>query len=302
MSSYTEFVKLKKSLASVKERKTCIVRENGRSADFVAPSLANGCGLSCSYCFVARHRTFSNPIERYTNLDDIWKSVYVHWLKLPSKTPNQCDPVYWTYDIGESTDCLLPANLEATNWMIQKYIHNSKAKPTFATKIGTHKGLQEVLQGRARIRLSLMPQVLSDTLEPGTSKITQRIKAINELIEKGYEVHVNFSPVVVVEGVEKHYIELFQELDATLNPVAKSQIKCEVIFLTHHKELHEKNLRWAPEAEQLLWRPKLQEIKTSRRGDTQVLRYEHRLKSKFVLWFKNLIQRHLPYCEIRYIF
>jgi DNA repair photolyase len=186
--------------------------------------------------------------------------------------------------------------------MVQKFVTESKAKPTFATKLANHKELLEVPPGSARVRLSLMPQVLSDVVESGTSRVSARIKAIDELLVKGYEVHINFSPVVVVSGIQQHYIELFQEIDSTLSTVAKSQLKCEVIFLTHHEELHDKNLLWNPEAEELLWKPEWQEHKTTHRGDANVLRYHYAIKSKLVAWFKQMLSEHLPYCKIRYIF
>lgn len=42
------------------------VRPNGRSADFIAPSTANGCAMSCAYCYVpgARATPTRSPSSR----------------------------------------------------------------------------------------------------------------------------------------------------------------------------------------------------------------------------------------------
>ncbi|HBY70209.1 MAG TPA: lyase, partial [Flavobacteriaceae bacterium] len=50
---------------------------------------------------------------------------------------------------------------------------------------------------KIRIRFSLMPQIVSSEVEPNTSKIIDRIKAVDAFIEEGYDVHLNFSPVIV---------------------------------------------------------------------------------------------------------
>ena len=68
---------------------------------------------------------------------------------------------------------------------------------SFATKYVNPKLLDFDPKGKIRIRFSLMPQKLADIHEPGTSKILDRIKAINPFIESGYNVHVNFSPVIL---------------------------------------------------------------------------------------------------------
>lgn len=301
--SFQQFLEQKKTNYSTRRRSGLLCRPNGRSSDFIAPNLATGCELACSYCYVARHRAFGNPLEQYTNLQEIWNSVEEHWKNLPPKTPNQCDPNFWTYDIGESTDCLSPKNIDSTIWYIQRFVSNTTAKPTFATKLAGPRGLQPIPNPRmARVRVSLAPQSVIDKVEKATSTLAKRIAGINELFDLGYEVHVNFSPVIAYKGWRDDYVNLFKQLDAGISDAVKQQLKCEVIFLTHHKGLHESNLSWIPEAEDLMWQPKFQEYKTTERGDSSVLRYQYQIKSKLVDVFKQIVADQLSYCEIRYIF
>ena len=114
-------------------------------------------------------------------------------------------------------------------------------------------------------------------------------------------MHLNFSPVIVYEGWQEAYAELFQRVDDTLNAAAKAQVAAEVIFLTHSAGLHEVNLRWHPKAEEHLWRPDLQEAKISNTGGENV-RYRHGYKGRLLGDFRALMAKHLPYCPIRYAF
>src|SRR3954465_11222087 len=99
-----------------------------------------------------------------------------------------------------------------------------------------------------------------------TSPISERIAAIDDFVAAGYEVHLNFSPVIVHEGWLEQWSELFQQIADGTNEVTKQQLACEIIFLTHNQALHEVNLGWHPQGEQLLWRPDLQQPKRSASG------------------------------------
>lgn len=301
-SRIKDFLHLKKSGSTKRERRGLAIRENGRSTDFIAPGFATGCELACTYCYVARHRTIGNPLEQYTNLSDMWNAVYYHHSNLGAKVANQCDPDYWTYDIGESTDCLSPANLEYTNWYISKFMETD-AKPSFATKIAAPKKLQSIPnQGMARIRISVAPQKVIDILEPATSNLKARVAGIQRFLDLGYEVHLNFSPITAYHGWVKDYSELMSYIDSTISDQAKQQLKCEVIFLTHSNILHSKNYAFFPDAESLLWTPQWQETKTTQRGDSSVVRYDKNVKPVLIDKFKELISNFMPYCTIRYIF
>jgi len=300
---FSGYLQAKAKGFTTRKRKTMIIRENGRSTDFVAPGFATGCQLACSYCYVARHRDYGNPLEVYTNTEDIWKTIKTHYNSLGPKTPNQCDPTYWTYDIGESTDCLTPKVIKYTNLFINKFLTETDAKPSFATKMSVWKGLQPIKRLRqARIRVSLMPQTLADSIERLTSKIIDRIDSINVLYDMGFEVHVNFSPVIAYQGWVSAYCDLFKLIAQRVRPEVLDQLKCEVIFLTHNYDLDDSNKQWIPESSALLRTPNLQEYKTTLRGDDSVVRYSQKVKPTLIKYFKDAIAQYLPSCQIRYIF
>jgi len=81
----------------------------------------------------------------------------------------------------------------------------------------------------------------------------------------------------------------------------KAQLAAEIIFLTHNEDLHDVNLGWHPQGEELLWRPDLQEAKRSQSGQWNV-RYKTPWKGRWVAQLTDLIATTLPECRIRYAF
>lgn len=285
-----------------RKTKTLHIRTNGRSADFITPNFIYGCAGGCrnTYCYVMRH-TY-DAIYVNENIDEILCVIAKHSDTLPNKKPNQTDEKYWTYDIGCSTDVSL--HWKHTDWfkVFNFFKENPKIKATFATKYVNTKLLNFSPENKIRIRFSLMPQKISSILEPKTSPILDRINAINDFIDAGYDVHVNFSPIVAYEGWLKDYENLFKLLNDTVLDNHKHLIHAECIFLTHHIHQHERNLlAQRHESEALIWQPTIQESKTTEYGG-QALRYKSRIKANFIQRWSALHNRLIPWNTIRYIF
>lgn len=174
------------------------------------------------------------------------------------------------------------------------------AMGSFATKYVNPNLIKFDPENKIRIRFSLMPQIMSDKLEPNTSKIIDRIKAIDAFIDAGYDVHINFSPVIVAGNWLEEYEDLFQMVNDYVD--YKDVVKCEVIFLTHNKNKHEYNLdnNIAGE-EEYLWVPTIQEDKVSQYGGKNI-RYKHNLKNDYIKSFTKLHDEIIPWNTIRYIF
>ena len=301
--------KVKSDVLVLGKLKTQDVKWSGRSADYIAPSLANGCFGGCTYCYVDRHKNV-NPITLFTNVDENIATIDQHVQALSWPKPvNQTDATYWTYDIGCNSDISIDYSLtDGIQQVFEFYRDHPRAKATFATKFVNRDLLTIEPKRKVRIRFSLMPSHVSKLVDVRTDSIEKRIAAINDFYDAGYEVHVNFSPVIVYSGPDgdrkawrNDYRELFRQLDAALRPEVRAQLKAEVIFLTHNQWQHQANLAINPKAEELLWVPELQESKVSQFGGWNI-RYAHQLKSKMVEVFKGLVQDEIPWCEIRYIF
>lgn len=297
------YVRTKRSVLVLGVKKTLAVRPNGRSADFIAPSHSNGCAMACAYCYVSRRKGYANPITTFVNIDGIAAAIARHAGRLgPKPDANQVDPLAWVYDVGENGDCSVDALIsDNVRDLTALFRRLPNAKGSFATKHVNRKLLDYDPAGRMRIRFSLMPAELARTLDVRAAPIPERIAAIEEFVRAGWEVHLNFSPVVVYEGWTAAYAELFQQVDAALSERARAQIAAEVIFLTHNEELHDLNLRWHPKAEERLWTPRWQEPKRSENGAVNV-RYRAALKGRMIAMFRELLTRHMPYCRVRYAF
>lgn len=144
-----------------------------------------------------------------------------------------------------------------------------------------------------------MPQNIADKLEPNTAKIIDRIKAVDAFIEAGYDVHLNFSPVVVYDGWLEDYKLLFKMCDKHIQN--KRIVLSEVIFLTHNKDKHHSNVIDGLAGENLLWTPDNQETKTSEYGGKNI-RYKRNLKAKYIKQWQDLHNQIIPWNTIRYIF
>ncbi len=298
------WVQIKRTVLVLGARKSFPFRDNGRSSDFVAPSFASGCAMACSYCYVPRRKGFANPITTFVNIEAITRAITRHAAQQPRRRaePSQVDPALWVYEIGENGDCSADALVsDNLHDLIAMFRLLPNAKATFATKFVNRALLDYEPRRKTRLRFSLMPPNMSTLVDVRTSRIADRIEAINDFVAAGYEVHLNFSPVIVYDGWQAGYAELFQHIDDALNDEAKAQVAAEVIFLTHNAQMHEVNLRWHPKAEEHLWRPDLQEIKISNTGGENV-RYRHGYKGRLLGEFRSLAAKHLPYCAIRYAF
>ena len=277
--------------------KTLAIRESFRSSDYISPNFIYECGLKCAYCYVKRHNHDTIRISK--NNGDILTAINNHVMWLPKKTPNQTHQKYYTYDIGCSSD--LGLHRKQINWqyIFEFFRDHEAAMATFATKVIPTDFLSFDPKQKVRIRFSLMPQRLSAILEKGTPKIIDRIKAIDTFIDAGYDVHVNFSPIVVCPTWLEEYEELFNLLNDNVSN--KDKVFSECIFLTHNDKKHNTNLAEQPLAEEILWRPNLQEYKNSQYGGENI-RYKREYKSQYIQLFKKLHQKVISWNKIRYIF
>ena len=146
-----------------------------------------------------------------------------------------------------------------------------------------------------------MPQQIARYVDIGTSPISDRIKSVNTLVDAGYEAHFSFAPIIVYDGDlwKNAWQEMWREIDDVLTDKAKAQLKCEAFFLTHSKDLHETNMQWNARGEEFLWNPSLQVPKKTA-PDTLVYDYDFRRRE--LASFLAMLNKHLPYCPVRYSF
>jgi len=228
-----------------------------------------------------------------TNVDEIFQSV-VEWEKTYNKVPDQQDPVYTMVDIACNTDLvLMQKHVKKTGISLHDYLlmydKHENLNTTMATK---YPGLLTTdvnsFKKRPRIRVSLMPQVYSTVLEPNMQDIYSRIEDINRLKDLGWEVHINYSPLIFHHHWDEFYEELFQEVSAIAG-----ENKCEVIVLTNHVNQMAKA---SPEARHLM------QYSNEVKNKSGVMRYPLKHKSRLLNEWTDLYCKYFSRESIRYIF
>lgn len=239
----------------------------------------------------------------FTNIDRIVRYLRGHVRRQGPKTePNQVHHTDWVYDIGENSDVAVDALLsDNVADLVGCFRDLPGARASFATKYVNRELLGLDPQGGTRIRFSLMPERDSRLLDVRTTPVARRIAAIDDFVAAGYEVHLNLSPVVLREGWQADWAELLTRIGDVTGPAFRAQAAAEVILLTHNEGLHEVNLGWHPRAEEVLWRPAIQQGKRSGNGMWNV-RYRDTVKARGVRELRGLVERHAPWLRIRYAF
>jgi len=278
-------------------RKSMLIRPSGRSTDFISPSFGYGCLYNCSYCYMKRHK--DKGLDIATNTGDILTAVNNHAFFTPVDKPNQTHADFTTYDISCNEDFALHAKHHEWEKTFEFFRDHPIAMGSFATKYVNPNLLSFDPQGKIRIRFSLMPQHKSDLHEPSTSKIIDRIKAIDTFVDAGYDVHINYSPIIVYDGWLEDYKDLFTMVNTHIKN--KDKVLSECIFLTHNFKKHTVNLQNHPKTEVDLWVLTKQEVKRSQYGGENI-RYKLSMKAEYIKQFKQLHQSIIPWNTIRYIF
>ena len=277
-------------MIKVQKTKTLITKTNNNSSNCIAPNIIYGCFGGCvdTYCYMSRYngkRVFVNK-----NVDEIYESV-VEWEKEFTKVPDQQDPIYTMVDVACNSDLVLMQKHmpEPLIDYLKRYDDHPQLNSTMATK---YPGLLKLdvnhFNKPPRVRVSLMPQKYSNILEPKMQKIESRIADVNRLKALGWEVHLNYSPLVFYPGWVEEYDNLFQKVKDMAG-----ENKCEVIALTNHPNQMAKA---TPEAQELMRRS--YEVKNK----SGVMRYPLEHKTRLLGYFKKTYSKYFDLNTIRYIF
>ena len=277
-------------MIKVQKTKTLVTKDNNNSANCIAPNLIYGCFGGCvsTYCYMSRYN--GKRVYVNTNVDQIFQSV-VDWEKTYYKEPDQQDPIYTMVDVACNSDLVLMQKHmpEPLIDYLKRYDDHPQLNTTMATK---YPGLLKLdvnhFNKPPRVRVSLMPQKYSNILEPKMQRIISRIDDINRLKKLGWEVHLNYSPLIFYPGWKEEYNNLFSMVKN-----AAGENKCEVIALTNHVK---QMIKTTPEARELMRRS--YEIK----NQSGVMRYPLEHKGRLLSEFKEIYSKYFSIKTIRYIF
>jgi spore photoproduct lyase len=98
------------------------------------------------------------------------------------------------YDLGESGDLSVDALVsDNVRDLVATFRDAPNDKGSFATKYVNRDLLGYDPQRKTRIRFSLAPERVVQMVDVRTSPVHERIAAVNNCVDTGYEVHINFS-------------------------------------------------------------------------------------------------------------
>lgn len=229
-----EFPYMKRNLI-IATRKTHKFVENHKTSDFLVPYTSSGCTASCLYCYLVCNYNKCAYLRLFVNREEMLN-------KIIKTTKNSEKEI--TFEIGSNSDLILENTI--TNnlvWTIENFKNTAKGKLTFPTKFSMVENILPLEhKNKIIIRMSVNPEEIINKVEFGTSKLNDRIEAINKLAEAGYKVGILIAPVILVENWQQKYTELVKKLESELSNKIKKEVFFEIIFMTYsyvHRKINE---------------------------------------------------------------
>lgn len=239
----TEFASMKRLLI-IATRKTHNYKKNEKVSDFLVPYTSSGCSALCLYCYLVCHYNKCSYLRLFVNREQMLNKL----MKTARNSPTDL-----TFEIGSNSDLVLENTI--TNnlvWTIEEFAHCKKGFITFPTKFSMVEPLLNLNhQGRTIARVSMNPEEIIADIEKGTSNLTNRIHAINQLCDAGYKVGLLIAPVIMVNDWKPTYVRLLDQLFDMLSEKVKREVVIEVIFMTYSYVHRAINNEAFPEAVEL---------------------------------------------------
>jgi hypothetical protein len=224
-NSNKEFTKMKRFII-IGIRKTHKYVPNHKVSDFLVPYTSSGCSAMCLYCYLVCNYNKCSYLRIFVNREQMMNKL------LKTANSSQKD---LTFEIGSNSDLVLENTITGNlEWTIEKFGKSNKGFITFPTKFDMVEPLLALdHRGRTIMRMSVNPQHIIQKVEFGTSPLTNRIKALNQICDAGYRVGLLIAPVVLVDDWMEQYAELIEKLSEELSNKAKKELFIEIIFMTY---------------------------------------------------------------------
>ena len=238
------------------------------------------------------------------NLEEILQAIHRHICAQPwPRLANRSDDRFYTYDFAPATDIALHYDQQDWARVIRFFDEHPRAKGTFSVKYLNEALWNDVRvdNGKVRARVSLLPEPVRMVLEPTAPSIYERLAAIPCLREAGYEVDLNFSPLLCYEGWLDDYAALFTMVDAAVPADLREGMRYEATLLTHHPARRQRNLAEGRDAaERYLFNGDLQEL-VGAGAPHEIIRYRYELRRGIIREWRELHDALLPWNVARFV-
>ncbi|WP_345976488.1 spore photoproduct lyase family protein [Sulfurimonas sp. HSL3-7] len=206
---------------------------------FYTPTLL-GCLYDCDYCYLQGMYNSANNVL-FVNIEAYFEAVKPH-LDKPTL-------VAISYD----TDTLATESLSGHSaaWIVFAG-REPNLNLEIRTKSANFKPLRS-LEPSAQIVLAwtLSPQVIIDRYEHKTPSLRQRLKAIAEALQAGWQVRLCIDPVIYNDDFEALYLPFVDEIFATLDAEKIHQLtlgsfRMSSTYLKRIKKMHSSDIAFYP--------------------------------------------------------
>ena len=285
--SNKEFINMKRNLI-IGIRKTHKFVENHKTSDYLVPYTSSGCTAACMYCYLVCNYNKCSYLRLFVNREEMLEKI----IRTSDRSEKEL-----TFEIGSNSDLVLENTITGNlPWTIENFIKAKKGKLTFPTKFDMIDDLLSLdHQGRVTIRMSINPEEVINKVEFGTSRLKQRIEAINKLKEAEYKIGILIAPVILIDNWKELYSNLIKELSTELTEKVKKEVFFEIIFMTYsyvHTKINEEAF---PYAINLYNR----DIMTGRgRGKYM---YKKDIRNDAEVFLREQMHKYFPQNEIMYI-
>lgn len=283
----SEFPEMKKNLI-IGIRKTHKFVENHKISDFLVPYTSSGCTAMCMYCYLVCNYNKCAYLRLFVNREEMLDKI----IRTAEKSEKEL-----TFEIGSNSDLVLENTItDNLKWTIENFSNTKKGLLTFPTKFDMIDDILNINHnGKVIVRVSVNPEDIINKVEFGTSRLGERIKAINKLKEAGYKIGILIAPVIFVDNWEKLYLELIKILEQELSEKVKKDLFFEIIFMTYsyvHTKINEEAF---PNAINLYNKEQM-----TGRGKGKYM-YRGDIRHNGEMFFRENLKRYFPTNKIVYI-
>ena len=229
----SEFANMKQNII-IGVRKTHKFVPNHKVSDFLVPYTSSGCIAMCMYCYLVCNYNKCSYLRIFVNREEMLDKII--------KVANQSEKEL-TFEIGSNSDLILENTITHNlEWTIENF-NAEKGYLTFPTKFDMVDPLLNLKnKEKVIVRMSINPEEIINRVEFGTSRLNERINAINKLKEAGYKVGILIAPIILVDNWKELYEELIKKLSEELSESVKKDAIFELIFMTYsyvHKMINQ---------------------------------------------------------------